>query len=165
MDFTRLKYIKNVNNDNGWAYENRQVEGSFKDSLAGAYFRLNFKKGEKGERVDNHTRNLHKGALIILSQKPPKQERYLTHVVELVNDGSEDKPQWELETWGIFRWVKVHWVIDFDEPNKKFLDQEVMGGVDWGWENTLAKSLDADGLMKRWKSIEALKTHLHEVFN
>ena len=73
MDFTRLEYIKNVNADKGWAYEKHPL---------GAYFQLNFKKG-KG--VDTHALNLPKGALIILSQKSPiNDERYLTHVVELV---------------------------------------------------------------------------------
>jgi len=154
MDFTHLEYIKNVNDDHGWAYEKHPV---------GAYFQLNFKKGEG---VDTHALNLPKGALIILSQRPPEKERYLTHVVELVNEGSEDKPQWTPEdTWGIFRWVKVHWIAGFHSPSNTHLDKDVMGGMDWGWENTLAKSLAGNGLMRKWKDVETLRTHLQGVFN
>lgn len=153
MDFIRLEYIKNVNDDNEWAYEKHPL---------GAYFQLNFKKGEG---VDTHALNLPKGALIILSQRPPIKARYLTHVVELVNEGSEDKPQWTSEdTWGIFRWVKVHWFADFKDLSNMPLDKDVMK-VDWGWQNTLAKSLSGDGLMTEWKNIEALRTHLRQVFN
>ncbi len=46
----------------------------------------------------------------------------MTHVVELVNEGSEDKPQRETGTWGIFRWVKVHWIADFNNPSRIPLD-------------------------------------------
>ncbi|MHC5613345.1 MAG: hypothetical protein ACYTXA_20680 [Nostoc sp.] len=50
---------------------------------------MNFKKGIG---VDIHTFKLPKASLIILSQKRPGyDERYLTHVVELVNEGSKDK--------------------------------------------------------------------------
>ncbi|MEH2327910.1 hypothetical protein [Nostoc sp.] len=87
MDCSRLEYIKNVNDDGDWAYESYPI---------GAYFPLNFKKNNDGG-VDNHAFNLPKGSLIILSQKRSGYERLLTHVVELVNEGSEDKPQWETD--------------------------------------------------------------------
>ncbi len=164
MDFARLKYIKNVNDEEGWAYS---------DNPRWAYFRLNFKRGDK-INVKEHALNLPKGSLIILSQKPPHRERYLTHVVEVVNERSEDEPQQEEGMWGIFRWVKIHWIADFGHPSKNPLDDDVMKGkipldkeemrVDWGWENTLAKSLEGEKLMSKWKTIENLRTHLEEVF-
>lgn len=152
MDCSRLEYIKNVNDDKTWAY---------KDYSIGDDFRLNFKKG-KG--VNIYTFNLPKGSLIILSQRPPGNERYLTHVVELVNEGSEDKPQRETGTWGIFRWVKVHWIADFKNPNGIPLDQKEMI-ANWGWYNTKAKLLSSKSLMKQWVTIDALRAHLEEVFN
>ncbi|MBD2678988.1 MULTISPECIES: hypothetical protein [Nostoc] len=152
MDCSRLEYIKNVNDDEAWAYE---------DYLIGSYFRLNFKQGEG---VDSHTFNLPKGSLIILSQRPPGKERYLTHVVELVNDGSEDKPQWETGIWGIFRWVKVHWIADFNNPSRIPLDKNEMR-AEWGCYNTKAKLLSSENLMKQWGSIDKLRAHLGEVFN
>jgi hypothetical protein len=53
MDLNRLEYIKNVNDDRDWAY---------KDYPVGAYFQLNFKRGEG---VENHALNLPKGSLIL----------------------------------------------------------------------------------------------------
>ncbi|MDM9581197.1 hypothetical protein [Nostoc sp. GT001] len=153
MDCSRLEYIKNVNDDRDiWAYKIYPV---------GAYFQLNFKEG-KG--VDNHAFNLPKGSFIILSQKLPEYERFLTHVVELVNEGSEDKPQWGIDTWGIFRWVKVHWIADFDNPNRIPLDQKEMR-AEWVRFDTKAKLLSSESLMKQWGSIDALRGHLGEVFN
>lgn len=152
MDCNRLEYIKNVNDDEDWAYKNYPI---------GSYFRLNFKEG-KG--VDTHAFHLPKGSLIILSQKPPGKERYLTHVVELVNEGSEDKAQWETGIWGIFRWVKVLWIADFENFALIPLDKNEMI-ADWGWYDTKAKSLSSPNLMSEWGSIDSLRNHLKQVFN
>ncbi|MBC6429420.1 hypothetical protein FM036_00455 [Nostoc sp. HG1] len=152
MDCTRLEYIKNVNDDKDWAYKVYPI---------GSYFPLNFKQG-KG--VDAHTFNLPKGSLVILSQKPPGNERYLTHVVELVNEGSEDKPQWETDTWGIFRWGKVHWIADFTDVSRIPLDKKEMR-AEWGWFDTKAKLLSSQNLIDQWGNIDKLRAHLGEVFN
>ncbi|MBW4425690.1 MAG: hypothetical protein KME50_14870 [Nostoc desertorum CM1-VF14] len=154
MDCSRLEYIKNVNDDEAWAYEGYPI---------GAYFRLNFKES-KDTSVDTHTFKLPKGSLIILSQRPPGNERYLTHIVELVNEGSEDKPQRETGTWGIFQWVKVHWIADFKNPNGIPLDQKEMR-ADWGCYDTKAKLLSSKNLMDQWGSIDKLRAHLEKVFN
>lgn len=99
IDFNRLKYIKSVTNINGetWAYE---------EHLFNSYFQLSFRQGDNG--IENHVLKLPKDCLMILSQKSLKNaQRYLTHIVELVNEDEEDKPQWEIDQeWGIFRWVK-----------------------------------------------------------
>ena len=153
MDFTRLKYIKNVNDDESWAY---------KDNPLRSYFRLNFKRSDSVD-VETHAKSLHKGSLIILSQKPHMSKRYLTHVVELVNEGSEDEPQHEAGIWGIFRWVKVHWIADFSKIDHVPVDLDVMK-VNWGYEGTLAKSLEGKNLMSEWTTIDNLRTHLKGVF-
>ncbi|MBG1267295.1 hypothetical protein [Nostoc sp. WHI] len=155
MDCSRLEYIKNVNNINdnkAWAYESHPV---------GANFQLNFKKG-KG--VDIHAFNLPKGSLIILSQKRREYERSLTHVVELVNEGSKDKLDWDTGTWDIFRCVQVHWIADFKDVNRIPRDKEKMI-ANWGWYDTKAKLLCSRNLMKQWGSIDTLRAHLGEVFN
>jgi hypothetical protein len=154
MNFSRIEYIKNVNPDDVWAYHIYPEK---------SYFQLNFKEGEG---VDNHALNLPRGSLIILSQRPPnEQERYLTHVVELVNEGQEDKPQWMRGTWGIFRWVKVHWVAaDFNNHSLIPIDRKVMR-ADWGWQDTKAKRLDSPNLMSEWGTIERLRESLKEVFH
>ena len=160
MDCSRLEYIKNVNDDDCdvWAYEVHPI---------GAYFPLNFKesKESKDTGVETHAFNLPKGSLIILSQKRREYERSLTHVVELVNEGSEDKAQREIGTWGIFRWVKVHWIADFNNPSSIPLDQKEMI-ANWGWYDTKAKLLSSPSLMKQWdNSIDKLRAHLGKVFN
>lgn len=158
MDFARLEYIKNVNADSGWAYD---------DNPRGAYFRLNFKRGDgvsDARGVEAHALNLPKGSLIILSQKPlEKDERYLTHIVELVNERYEDEPQQEEGTWGIFRWVKIHWIADFAHTDKIPLDKDEMK-ANWGWFDTKAKSLEGVCLMHEWETIKNLRTHLEFVF-
>ncbi|MGI0486870.1 hypothetical protein ACN4EK_15625 [Pantanalinema rosaneae CENA516] len=156
IDFDRLEYIKNVNDDDDkkWAY---------KDFLVGSYFQLSFRDGVG---VRNHALNLPKGALIILSQKRSTDVRRLTHIVELVNEGIEDEAQWkQSDPWGIFRWVKVHWVADFDNSDADCIpsDKKFMK-ADWGWFDTKAKSLASPKLLAQWKSIENLRMHLKEVF-
>lgn len=148
-----IKYIKNVNDDEGWAYDSYPV---------GAYFRLNFKNGDC---IENHVLNLPKGDRIILSQRPrAENKRYLTHIVELVNEGNEDKPQWGSGTWDIFRWVKVHWVADLSDPSRVPVDEDVIK-ANWGWYNTKAKALSSPSLMTQWRDIETLMAHLENVFN
>lgn len=115
MDFSRLTYIKNINDETDWAY---------KEYPACSYFPLNFKRGDG---VEAHASNLPKGSLIILSQKHPKQsKRYLTHVVELCNEHHEDEPQWKSGPWDIVRWAKVCWVADFSNVDTMPADQDVM---------------------------------------
>ncbi|KST66116.1 hypothetical protein [Mastigocoleus testarum] len=151
MDFNRLDYIKNVSADRGWAYDCYPV---------GAYFQLNFKQG-KG--VETHASNLKKESSIVLSQRRRgDNKRYLTHVVELVNEKSEDERQWKKEElWGIFRWVKVHWVADFNDL--RLIDEEVIG-VNWGWYDTKAKLLESPNLMRQ-RNIEELRSDLKEAFS
>ncbi len=157
MNLIHLEYIKNVNDDNGWAYKEYPI---------GAYFQLHFKEGKECAGIENHASNLPKGALIILSQTPPQSnDRYLTHIVELVNDGGEDKPQWKSDSvWGTFRWVKVRWVANFSNVSGIPFDKNIMK-ANWGWQDTKAKLLTGPNLMSQWNTIESLRAHLEEVFN
>ena len=152
MDFSRLAYIKNINDDTDWAY---------KEYPLFSYFLLNFKRGDG---VVAHVSNLPKGSMIILSQNPPKQnKRYLTHVVELCNGHGEDEPQWDSGPWGIVRWAKVCWVADFSNVDTMPADQDVMQ-AEWGWLDTKAKLLTSPNLMRKWDSIDNLRTHLQKIF-
>ena len=151
MDLNRLDYIKNVSADHGWAYEHCTV---------GTDLQLNFKQG-KG--VETHALKLPKGSLILLSQRRRgDNERYLTHIVELLNEGKEDKPHWKKEElWGIFRWVKVHWVANFKDL--RLIDEELIG-VNWGWYDTKAKRLDNPNLVSQG-NIGGLKERLEKEFS
>jgi hypothetical protein len=156
IQIEKLEYIKTVTDkgDAKWAYQFHPKN---------SYFELNF---HRIEGVENHVLKLPKGDMIILSQTSKSEDkRYLTHVVELVNEGLEDQPQWRQDEWGIFRWVKVHWVADFDDISSIPLDQDVMK-VNWGWYNGLAKQIarENNNLMKEWESIENLREHLKSVF-
>ena len=160
MDFNRLDYIKNVSADHGWAYSDCPI-------AVGAYFQLNFKRGEYKDKksIYDHVLYLPKGSSIVLSQRPPESERYLTHVVELVNKGEEDEEQWKKEEqWGIFRWVKVHWIANFQKPSSIPRDKDEMK-VNWGWYDTKAKLLKSPNLISEWGSIEKLRSHLKAVFS
>lgn len=151
MKLERLEYIKNINDLSGeWAYAAYRK---------GAYFPLNFRAGEG---VEAHAARLPKGALIILSQNYNGM-RYLSHIVELANEAAEDQPQWKQEEWGIIRWVKVHWAADYLHLDSVPHDEDVMQ-VNWGWQDTKAKSLASQNLMARWVSLEALRTHLSQYF-
>ena len=147
MNLERLEYIKNVSHPDGdWSYEKYRK---------GSYFPLNFKRGSG---VDAHVANLPTGALMLLSQAY-QDKRYLSHVVEIVNDAFEDQPQWESSDWGIVRWVKVIWSAESDRAP---LDKDVLD-ANWGWQDTKAKSLGSQSLMTRWKTMDALRTHLSSV--
>jgi hypothetical protein len=151
MDFSQLKYIKNVNDSDGWAYENQSRY---------SYFPLTFKRNDG---VEAHALKLPKGSLIILSQTSRQGKRYLTHMVELCNNSEEDKLQWSSEQWGIIRWIKVCWVSDFCNVDTMPVDREVMK-ADWGWFDTKAKSLESPNLMAQWGSLDNLRTHLKTIF-
>ncbi|MEH2237974.1 hypothetical protein [Nostoc sp.] len=181
MDCNRLDYIKSVTDkgdEREWAYDKHPI---------GAYFPLNFKRRESTRVVESHAHRLPKGSLIILSQVPHEckkntvgdqkkipdgcKKRYLTHVVELVNEGSEDEPQWEKSPWGIFRWVKVHWIADLRDCPADLrnwdsipVDKEVMQAA-WGCYNTLAISLSSHNLMSKWRTIDELRERLIEQLN
>lgn len=156
MDTKNISYIKNVSNDMGWAYAEHPVS---------SYFLLHFSRNDLG--ADNHAFKLPKGSHIILSQKPPSGTvRYLTHVVELVNDGIEDKPQWkDGEDYGILRWVKVLWAADFSDINTIPVDKDVMKAKH-SIIGTKARLLEhcAD-LMNQWGDINSLRAHLGSIFN
>jgi hypothetical protein len=156
MSLDNLKYIKNVTDTSGkiWAY---------KEHILNSYFPLYFKQGDNG--VEKNALKLLKNDLIILFQKSPEDDRgYLTHLVELVNEREEDKAQWgEDHTWYVFRWVKVHWVTNFNNLNPLTLDSDAMR-VDWGCQNTMAKSLEGPNLMKEWGNINNLRDHLRPIF-
>lgn len=149
MNLERLEYIKSVSHLEGkWAYP---------EYREGAYFKLNFKQGTG---VEAHAAKLPKGALVLLSQNY-QGKRYLSHVVEIVNEACEDQPQWEISDWGIVRWIKVIWAAESDTAP---LDAETLE-VDWGWHNTKAKALDGPNLMKRWHTLDALRAHVSTVLD
>jgi hypothetical protein len=167
MNYNRLEYIKNVNNVNNpeqWAYD--EQDSGENRLLIGDKFRLNFRTNiTTADTVKNHALKLPQGSLIILSQNPLGKKRFLTHIVELINEGSKDKSEWEeSDQWGIFRWVKVHWIADFDHPNSIPLDKDVMK-ANWSFQGTKAKRLESPSLMFEWKNINNLRTHLQTVFN
>ena len=156
MDTKNLNYIKNVSNDKGWVYEDHSVS---------SYFLLHFHRREDSATVEHHALNLPKGSVIILSQRPPEKDRYLTHVVELVNDGIEDKPQWKNdEDYGVLRWVKVLWAANFSDHSTIPVDSEVLR-ANWGWYDTKAKLLNSPKLMTEWGDINSLRVHLGSIFN
>ncbi|MEH2403878.1 hypothetical protein [Nostoc sp.] len=171
MDCDRLDYIKSVTDkgdEREWAYPAEYI---------GSEFKLNFKRS-KG--VESHAWKLPKGSLIILSQVPHEcknnttveqkkipggcKKRYLTHVVELVNEGSEDEPKWGEGMWDVFRCVKVHWIADLKNWNSIPVDKEVIRAK-WGCYNTCAKSLSSPKLMSEWGTIDRLRERLIEQLN
>ena len=169
MDFTYLKYIKNITSwDGEWAYE--YGNNNYFPLTQNSYFRFSFHKSEDNEnqRGDNHAQNLEKGSLMILSQNKKiekENNRYLTHIVEVVNEGYEDEPQWykKDEDWKNFRWVKVHWIANFNNISSIPVDKEIMK-VNWGYQGTLAQSLKASNLMNEWGNIDSLRNHVESVF-
>ncbi|MEH1887954.1 MAG: hypothetical protein V7K92_00340 [Nostoc sp.] len=175
MHWNRLDYIKSVTDkgdEREWAYDKHPI---------GACFQLNFKASENTrEKVKSHARKLPKGSLIIFSQIPheckdnttgePKKipdeckKRYLTHVVELVNDGSKDERDWLEEPWGIFRCVKVHWIADFNNYQTLPVELDVIK-VKWSRRNTYAISLESKTLKDQWKDVYKLREHLKKELN
>ncbi|MEH2353735.1 hypothetical protein [Nostoc sp.] len=176
MDCNRLDYIKSVTDkgdDKQWAYDEYPI---------GHTFPLNFKRRESTTVVESHARKLLKGSLIILSQVPHEckndttgeqkkipdgcKKRYLTHVVELVNDGNSDEEQlkWGEDPWGISRLVKVHWIADFNNYPSIPVELDVIK-VKWNRRNTYAISLESKKLKAQWNDVYELRKHLKKELN
>lgn len=69
MDLTKLKWTKNVNNnDGGWAYQNIDLNSKI--------FSLHWKK-----KQEENAQKAEEGDLVILRQKTK-----VTHIVELLNN-------------------------------------------------------------------------------
>lgn len=99
MDFSKLKWTKNINREDGeWAYSYKEIDDKSK------IFRLHW----KSDSINNATEP-EEGDLIILRQKSK-----VTHIVELLNSSIYED---ESENPWIHRLVKAIWMADvWSEP-------------------------------------------------
>ncbi len=66
--------------------------------------------------------------------------------------------------WGIFRWVKVHWIADFSNCRSIPVELDVIK-VKWSRRNTYAISLESKTLKAHWNDVHELRKHLKKELN
>ncbi len=97
LTLNKLKFIKNIDDPNCWAYEQDTWQ-------TGKEVELNW-SNTKGSETNAAKAN--QGDLILLVQNPPASEHTLvTHLVQVTSAEAERKDEGE---WGIVRKVKVIW--------------------------------------------------------
>jgi hypothetical protein len=145
MDLSKLKWLKNVRADQGWAYD-KFDEMPIKEAKI---FRLNWRSQNDRDNVKAPG----KGDLIALVQWAR-----VTHVVELLDDVVYEKNV--EQKWGIWRIVKAVWMPPegFDWWNLKH--QKEIFGVEDLPPDGLVHDLSRDDRMPQfnqyWKDKEGL---------
>jgi len=149
MNLDRLKFVKNIDDPAGWAYEDWKL-GSQQD-LHWANAKRDHASADKADLDD----------LILLVQKSPHSvETRVTHLVKVVSTSAETL---SADDWGIVREVAVVWVADFANLASIPTDTDVFG---WkrhrpaGGKLVKLENLKANRVTQLWHSPEIFQRHV-----
>jgi len=149
MNLDRLKFVKNIDDPERWAYADWK-QGS-QQHLHWANAKGDFTNADKAA----------KGDLILLVQKSPHSaETRITHLVEVVSISAETLSDGD---WGIGREVAVVWVADFANLASIPTDTNV-----FGWERhrpqgtkiVKLENLKDNRVIQLWHSLEIFQRHV-----
>lgn len=150
MDLSRLKWVKNVKPDKGWAYD-KISEMPIPEAKT---FRLHWRNDK-----DN-------------AQKPPKgdlialvQSAKVTHVVELLDDVVYENAE---QDWGIYRIVRAIWMPPEEFNWDNLPHQKDIFGVERLHRDGDAHDLSQNKVSEYWKDLEGLhgfQQHLGEILS
>jgi hypothetical protein len=148
MKLDRLKFVKNIDDQDRWAYAD-WPQGSQQD--------LHW-PNIKGSKANADKADI--GDLILLVQKPPHiPETLATHLVEVVTTSAEEIN----DEWGIIRRVKVLWAADPDNQSYAPTDKNIFG---WkrhraeGPHVILLSNVKEGRIFQLWHSIEIFQRHV-----
>jgi len=150
MNLENLKFVKNIDDPDRWAYADWQQGSQQQLHWANA----------KGDITNADKADL--GDIILLVQKfPPKsQETRVTHLVKVSSTSAETLGD---EDWGIVREVEVLWVADFTNLANLLTDKDVFG---WkrhrpqGTKIVKLENLKDNRVSQLWHSIEIFQRHV-----
>ena len=149
MNLDRLKFVKNIDDPERWAYA---------DWNLGSQQHLHW-ANTKGDSANADKADL--DDLILLVQKSPHSvETRVTHLVKVVSTSAETL---SADDWGIVREVAVVWVADFANLASIPTDTGV-----FGWERhrpqggKLVKlgNLKDNRVVQLWHSLEIFQRHV-----
>ena len=150
MNLENLKFVKNIDDPDRWAYAHWQ-QGS-QQQLHWANARGDIANANRADLDD----------LILLVQKflPDSSETRVTHLIKVISTSAETI---EDEDWGIVREVEVLWVADFTNLANLPTDKDVFG---WkrhrpqGTKIVKLENLKDNRVSQLWHSIEIFQRHV-----
>ncbi|MCX5963379.1 MAG: hypothetical protein NT070_09600 [Cyanobacteria bacterium] len=150
MKLETLKFVKNIDDSDRWAYSDWQHGSQQQLHWANA----------KGDITNADKADL--GDLILLVQKflPDSPETLVTHLVKVISTSAETLGD---EDWGIVREVEVIWVADFTHLASIPTDKDVFG---WkrrrpqGTKIVQLENLKDNRVSQLWHSIEIFQRHV-----
>ena len=150
MNLENLKFVKNIDDPDRWAYADWQ-QGS-QQQLHWANARGDIANANKADLYD----------LILLVQKflPDSSETRVTHLVKVISTSSETIEDGD---WGIVREVEVVWVADFINLAAVPTDKDLFG---WkrrrpeGTKIVKLENLKDNRVSQLWHSIEIFQRHV-----
>ena len=157
MNLENLKFVKNIDDPDRWAYADWQQ---------GSQQQLHWANG-KGDITNANKADL--DDLILLVQKflPDRPETRVTHLVKVISTSAETI---EDADWGIVREVEVLWVADFTNLTAVPTDKDVFGWKRHRPQGTKIVELENLGdnrvihgdnrVIQLWHSIEIFQRHV-----
>ena len=150
MNLENLKFVKNIDDPDRWAYADWQQGSQQQLHWANA----------KGDRANADKADL--DDLILLVQKflSDSAETRVTHLVKVISTSAETIGDGD---WGIVREVEVIWVADFTHIAAIPTDKDLFG---WnrhrpqGTKVVELKNLGDDRVNQLWHSIEIFQRHV-----
>lgn len=143
MDLSKLKWLKNVKPDQGWAYD----KPNEMPIIEARIFCLHWRRQEDKANAQQPL----KGELVALVQ-----QARVTHIVELVDDVVYENAEKE---WDIYRVVKAVWMPPEKFDWWKLPHQKEVFGVEHLPQNGLVHKVPTDGMLQsqHWKDLEGLQ--------
>jgi hypothetical protein len=149
MNLDRLKFVKNIDDPERWAYKDWQRHSQ--QQLHWSNAKGNVANADKANIDD----------LILLVQKSPhSQETHLTHLVKVISASAETISEGD---WSVIREVAVIWVADFTHPASIPTDKDVFG---WkrhrpqGTKIVQLENLKDNQVIQLWHSLEIFQRHV-----
>jgi len=148
MNLDRLKFVKNIDDPERWAYKDWNLDSQQHLHWAN---KGDFTNADKADLND----------LILLVQRSPHSaETRITHLVKVVSTSAENLSD---DDWGIVREVAVVWVADFANPASIPTDTDVFG---WkrrrpaGGKLVKLENLSDNNVIQLWHSLEIFQKHV-----
>ena len=149
MNLDRLKFVKNIDDPERWAYEDWNLDSQQNLHWANA-------KGDSANANKAEVDDL----ILLVQRSPHSAETRVTHLVKVVSPSAENLSD---SDWGIFREVAVVWVADFANLDSIPTDTDVFGWKRHRPEGTKIiklENLKDNRVTQLWHSLEIFQRHV-----